>query len=746
MVHDMVRLAVTAAAVSSLIVGFTRIVVLETPLAALAPSQPWEFVLALAPWSNALVIGAVLALASLGVFFWTFWDMGTYDSASAKSTPPSAATKVLSTGSLDLGSDAVQASPSRPQERRSLVESDKEVERVVAVRGTKAAGHMIASGRPVEGRERVGVACSGGGLRSAAFQVGAIGALLDHDEAPKIDFLSSVSGGGYTVCGLMVRCVDLFLTREQRPPMAAVEYSSFRSVARVALGHMRDAMSRAKHGYLPSQGILRLAETLLFSLTLHFFLFGSLSFLLASMVRDVAPHAVEQCSRATLAWPAFVLLVWLTALGFYRHVVQQFPLVLAAASVPVALFFFSLDGVSYQDSLLRLVGPGTETMNLVLGVAVVLVSCFLCVVGGQSSGKLARLLPLLMALASLLPWLFCSTLQIIELCFEQPRYSLAIVAAVVASAGAAVVSGIGAFAAMTAALLLWFTIVLGAWLGLEHDTAMYRDIVAFVLFPIMTLFSVCREQLFTYYRQAIENVFYWGKTHVPVGCSPFRAAARTSAHRADRDRRLRATQFHTLREVRGDTNAGSTGANHASATSSKRMGHAKPLSSTSNVHMTDMPELFVTTTVHQGGEAEPFVFGERFYGGYCPLHWQLSNCDCDHRIGIQAQVEPSIEEIDSSHDFMPSCIADVMGCSGAAISTFGGTALNLVIGVFNVSLGCWYVEHSHCPNARVVCFPDDVDMMLQGVCHRNGPRMIDRPLPFNSNVSSSSRPSTRRRS
>jgi hypothetical protein len=43
----------------------------------------------------------------------------------------------------------------------------------------------------------VGVALSGGGIRSAAFSLGALQALDDHRVTPRADYLSTVSGGGY---------------------------------------------------------------------------------------------------------------------------------------------------------------------------------------------------------------------------------------------------------------------------------------------------------------------------------------------------------------------------------------------------------------------------------------------------------------------------------------------------------------------------------------------------------------------
>ena len=49
---------------------------------------------------------------------------------------------------------------------------------------------------PADPRRR-GVCCSGGGVRSAAFNLGALQALQDKDELQKTEYLSAVSGGSY---------------------------------------------------------------------------------------------------------------------------------------------------------------------------------------------------------------------------------------------------------------------------------------------------------------------------------------------------------------------------------------------------------------------------------------------------------------------------------------------------------------------------------------------------------------------
>src|SRR5580693_4684787 len=48
----------------------------------------------------------------------------------------------------------------------------------------------------------VGLALSGGGIRAATFSLGILQALAKKGRLRDIDFLSSVSGGGYTACFL----------------------------------------------------------------------------------------------------------------------------------------------------------------------------------------------------------------------------------------------------------------------------------------------------------------------------------------------------------------------------------------------------------------------------------------------------------------------------------------------------------------------------------------------------------------
>lgn len=52
--------------------------------------------------------------------------------------------------------------------------------------------------KPTIKNDLVGLACSGGGIRSASFSLGVIQQLICKGLFSKIDYLSTVSGGGYT--------------------------------------------------------------------------------------------------------------------------------------------------------------------------------------------------------------------------------------------------------------------------------------------------------------------------------------------------------------------------------------------------------------------------------------------------------------------------------------------------------------------------------------------------------------------
>ena len=86
--------------------------------------------------------------------------------------------------------------------KHELSETDKGVEaekfhRIAGVADVRLPGSINSSAQsePVEGR--LGLALSGGGIRSATFSLGVIQSLATHDHLQRFDYLSTVSGGGY---------------------------------------------------------------------------------------------------------------------------------------------------------------------------------------------------------------------------------------------------------------------------------------------------------------------------------------------------------------------------------------------------------------------------------------------------------------------------------------------------------------------------------------------------------------------
>jgi hypothetical protein len=59
--------------------------------------------------------------------------------------------------------------------------------------------------RPAAGQDAIGLALSGGGIRSATFSLGVVQVLAENGFLKEVDFLSTVSGGGYTGCFLTQR-------------------------------------------------------------------------------------------------------------------------------------------------------------------------------------------------------------------------------------------------------------------------------------------------------------------------------------------------------------------------------------------------------------------------------------------------------------------------------------------------------------------------------------------------------------
>src|SRR6185437_13863599 len=81
--------------------------------------------------------------------------------------------------------------------RRELGRPEVELEAEAAGDTPLTASDGTTPLRPTEDSDVVGLSLSGGGVRSAAFCLGALQALHGAGILKKIDYLSTVSGGGY---------------------------------------------------------------------------------------------------------------------------------------------------------------------------------------------------------------------------------------------------------------------------------------------------------------------------------------------------------------------------------------------------------------------------------------------------------------------------------------------------------------------------------------------------------------------
>jgi hypothetical protein len=72
-----------------------------------------------------------------------------------------------------------------------------ELEEIAKRRHTRGLPELDTSGKPAVDKGLVGLALSGGGIRSATFSLGVIQALIEKGKFKIVDYISTVSGGGY---------------------------------------------------------------------------------------------------------------------------------------------------------------------------------------------------------------------------------------------------------------------------------------------------------------------------------------------------------------------------------------------------------------------------------------------------------------------------------------------------------------------------------------------------------------------
>lgn len=113
--------------------------------------------------------------------------------------------------------------------------------------------------------ERVGICCSGGGIRSAAFNLGALQALQRKGRLHTADFLAAVSGGAYTAGAMSILQMPFVQPDPSSETRDVEPGDAFDTVRPFQLGSPEERYLRRHSSYLASgpRGRLRLAGYLL---------------------------------------------------------------------------------------------------------------------------------------------------------------------------------------------------------------------------------------------------------------------------------------------------------------------------------------------------------------------------------------------------------------------------------------------------------------------------------------------------
>jgi Patatin-like phospholipase len=115
------------------------------------------------------------------------------------------------------------------------------VSEIVAINTRRDASRLVAKPEPGKMIDVVGLALSGGGIRSSAICLGVLQALNHHDLIKRIDYLSTVSGGGYIGSSLTatMTCAKEFVFG-QTPVAGSVAERASEISDTPAVGHIRN--------------------------------------------------------------------------------------------------------------------------------------------------------------------------------------------------------------------------------------------------------------------------------------------------------------------------------------------------------------------------------------------------------------------------------------------------------------------------------------------------------------------------
>jgi hypothetical protein len=197
-------------------------------------------------------------------------------------------------------------------------------------------------------RDTIGLALSGGGIRSATFCLGVLQSLAQLRRLREVDFLSTVSGGGF-IGAFLGRLFQRDFALSQANPMIAVEQVLRNS----ASGPLRWLRSQADYinAAGPTDGRQNFAVYLRNLLTIHVILalFGLAVFGLIRGAGDVALHWLSLETHSVSPW---LLSPWWAAAV----------LVFLVAVVPTGLGFWTAPRPRCSESF----SPGPLAVMLVL--------------------------------------------------------------------------------------------------------------------------------------------------------------------------------------------------------------------------------------------------------------------------------------------------------------------------------------------------------------------------------------------
>lgn len=184
---------------------------------------------------------------------------------------------------------------------------------------------------PAPGEERIGVCCSGGGIRSAAFNLGALQVLQEECVMEKADYLAAVSGGSYIAAAFAMagKTGSYLYSNDPAVPPQFVQGPEDSDAALIAAmkpfaqGSPEEQYLRNRTTYMAPRFldkvsvVARIAVGLLINLTLICLpIFGAMSILAFLVLRPAYPGLVEcglsgstaECSFAIPGWVGWTLI------------------------------------------------------------------------------------------------------------------------------------------------------------------------------------------------------------------------------------------------------------------------------------------------------------------------------------------------------------------------------------------------------------------------------------------------------